>query len=165
MVRPVMDDGSVVSLGRPRATPQSPNQRVTADNPLFPGTLDLTIYRGDSYEWQIILLDPQGNRIDVTGWGFHAEIRRNVDGQLVAGFIVKQAVTTEENDPSVPAGTPILGTVWMRLPSDQSRMVPDQAVWDMQVVDDTGWVRTILRGTITVTYDVTTGLIDYAAVP
>lgn len=165
MARPVTDDGATIRLGPAPVANQSTGGRVLAENPLFPGALDLTIYRGDSYEWQIILLDPQGNRVDVTGWGFHAEVRDRVDGRLVAGFLVKQAVTTGGDNPDVPAGTPILGTVWMRLPSDQSRMVPDQAVWDLQVVDDTGWVRTLLRGTITVTYDVTTGLIDYTAAP
>lgn len=166
MVRPVTDDGSVVSLGQPRAVPQSPDQRVTAENPLFPGILDLTIYRGDSYEWQIVLQDPAGVLIDITNWQFHAEVRRSVDGLLLAGFTVLEAVTTAETRavPIVPPGTPIPGTLWLRLPSDQSRLVENQSVWDLQAVEETGWVRTILRGIITVENDVTTGLIDYAVV-
>lgn len=153
MARSLNDDGQTVSV----SVTQAPIPRAVATpridlwNPLMPGECNLTVYRGDSYEWIVELQDGAGNAVDITGWAFRAEIRVTEYGRLMAEMQV-----LERDD--------LAGTVIVRLSSDQSRYLSSNGVWDLQYVFTDGWVRTIMRGSVTVVDDVTTGVVDYEAV-
>ena len=153
MPRSLNDDGQTVRVAvtqtpAPRATAAS---RITLFNPLMPGECNLTVYRGDSYEWIIALQDGAGNGVPITGWTFRAEIRVTQYGRLMAEMQV-----VERND--------LTGVIILRLASDQSRYLSSNGVWDLQYTHTDGWVRTIMYGTVTVVDDVTTGVVDYEAV-
>jgi hypothetical protein len=49
----------------------------------------------------------------------------------------------------------------MRLSNQQSRLLTSSGVWDLEAITPEGWVRTVLKGTVTVDNDVTTGFVDY----
>lgn len=153
MPRKVVDTGQIVSL---EPVPPAPAPTPTADipvefvQPLMPAQYDLIIYRGDTYEWQFEILAIDGNPINIKGWRFKAEIRANIDGQLMASM--------NEMSRDDPAGTIVL-----RLANDQTRNVTSDGEWDLEAITNDGWVRTILFGTVTVEGDVTTGNVNYTS--
>jgi hypothetical protein len=158
-VHPV-DDGKVVSFAsvhvpqvqRRTASPSGASAQfsdpVVQLFPLEPGTFDLAVYRGDTYEWVFQLMALDRYPIDITGWVVKAEIRTGVDGPLMASLQEMARIPGE-------------GKVRMRLPADQSKFVTSAGVWDLQVTTVDGWVKTVLRGAVRYLGDVTTGVVPY----
>jgi hypothetical protein len=153
---PVSDNGVVVHYTVPvRPVPTAPVDEVVY-NPtyLFPGKYDISVYRGDTYEWWFTLnvfdvalgmLLP----VNITGWRFKAEIRPGVDAPLQAAM---QEVGRDD----------LGGVIAMRLVHDQSRLLTSGGVWDLEAITPDGWVRTVLAGLVTLVGDVTTGFVDYS---
>ena len=122
-----------------------------------PAQCDIQLYRGDYFEMTLRLREgtingstyAPGAYLDLTGWQPKAEIRASVDstGPPLATF------TTEVMDQEI-AGTK--GGVHVFLPADTTAaLTATNAVWDVQLTDTLDRVYTYLRGTVTITKDVT----------
>ena len=150
---PVLDNGTVVRHVVPPPAPVVTPLLAADPQFLLPGTYDISIYRGDTYEWWFSLkaLDPALGSlapVNITGWRFKAEIRASPDSPLLASM---QEMARDD----------AAGTVAMRLTHDQSRLVTGSGVWDLEGIMPDGWVRTCLRGRVSLVTDVTTGRVDY----
>jgi len=180
MPRRPVDDGEVVVVGPavavgPRHSPWDP----TTVQATIPGVFDLVVYQGDTMEWVFQLfgsgVDPvtggwvsDGWPVDITGWVFKAEIRSGSGGGLLGsmrrmvpvfpGLLpesrgYEEAVAAEFRD----------GWLRMRLTADQSRsMRPGGGLWDLEAVTSDGWVKTLIRGSVAISGDITSGVVSYS---
>jgi hypothetical protein len=107
-----------------------------------PGVFDLELYRGDTYTWQARLWDNAVDMtpIDLTGATAEAEIREK---SAATPITTLDCVITLPN------------MVDVTLDADNWADVPAVAVWDLQLTMSDGTVRTVLRGDVKVTPDVT----------
>ena len=107
-----------------------------------PGRFDLELYRGDSYRWQARLWEDvaNGTPTDLTGATAEAEIRDKSAGTHV---VVLDCAITPPN------------LIDVEMTPEMWATCPTKGVWDLQVTDAAGAVRTVLRGDVTVTLDVT----------
>ena len=122
-----------------------------------PAQCDIRLYRGDYFEMTLRLREgtfngasyTPGAYLDLTDWVPKAEIRATVDttGSPMASF------SSEVLDQTAP-GTK--GGVHLFLPAATSALLTaSTAVWDVQLTDKQSRVYTYLRGTVTITKDVT----------
>ena len=114
---------------------------------MLPASHNLDIYRGDTGRWQFKLwADP--NRItpsDLTGVIVEARIR---DAAVGGSFQI-----------SLACAVTLPNIVNMTLTSTQSRSLPAVGSWDMQLTYPSGDLRTVLRGSVVVTQDITYGAV------
>jgi hypothetical protein len=109
-----------------------------------PGTLNLTIYHGDTYRWTFTLWQDAGKTIpaDLTGVVPKAEIRVSSAGGAI--------ITTM--DLTVQTPNQILAV----LPTAKTALLPKSGgTYDLQLTYPNGDVQTVLSGLVTVTMDVT----------
>lgn len=111
-------------------------------------TLDLEIYRGDTFVKDLTILDSDGNPIDVTNYSFAAQIKRAATSETVIAEFYTEVV----DGPS--------GLVTMILTASETATVPIPTtswVWDFQSSSDaaTPVVTTHFGGDVTVVSDVT----------
>jgi hypothetical protein len=158
-------DGVVSIVGVPELLddPTAPTGPVL---PIIPGDFTLGVYRGDTYEWVFQLLAGDGAPVDITGWRFKADIRTGPGGELMAGLQRMRAVDptldlSSAEDILKLQGEWQQGLVRMRLTADQSRAITSPGVWDLECTTPDGWVKTVLRGPVELTNDVTTGKVTY----
>lgn len=108
-----------------------------------PGTYNLTVYRGDTLVLDVVLTDTTtGLVLDLTGYSALAQIRATADAASA--------------DASLAAVlTPAEGKVTLTLSAAASAALTiTTGVWDLQLTDGSGVVRTYLAGSVTVTPDV-----------
>jgi len=118
--------------------------RLAALPDLSPAKLDLDVYRGDRLSL-LLQLRSRGIPINIaTGWSFEAHIRTSPDGPIIAEFDI-----TQEN-----VG-PVVGTFRLQLTEDITQILPGRTIWDLQSIDMASRTRTLLRGNIMTTPDVT----------
>lgn len=117
-----------------------------------PGKFDLGLYRGDSYTWRVVLWQDAAHTepVDLTGADAAAEIRKS-SGAL--GIMALACVVTAPNivDVELAAG------LWTDSPGPTG-------AWDLQLTFPTGEVRTVLRGAVTVTADITDSVTQLGAI-
>ena len=107
-----------------------------------PGTYNLDLYKGDSYQWRFRLwADPMFSvPIDLTGATVKSEIRDKSGGSTIVAL---ECVIEEPN------------TVFATLSPADSALCPAAGVWDLQITYPAGTVSTALAGSVAVTPDVT----------
>lgn len=107
-----------------------------------PGTYNLTLYRGDSYEWDFVCWADafKTTPADLTGAIAKAEIRNAPGGATVMELLC--VITDSTVNVQLPV---ILWEGWALR----------TAVWDLQLTYLDGTVATIVAGSVTVTPDVT----------
>lgn len=107
-----------------------------------PGTYDLDLYRGDTYQWQFVLWDnpEQSQPVDLTGATVAAEIRDQSAGAVIIPLVL--VVTL----PNIIDAT---------LSNTDCQACPTKGVWDLQITFPGTIVRTVLSGDVRVTPDVT----------
>lgn len=105
---------------------------------------DLSIVRGDDFR-VIITLSTDGDPFDLTGYTPLAQIRpsTSVAAPLTAEF--DATVETPATD----------GIITLELDHDTTAALTTNGVWDMQITDGSGWVTTVVSGTVTIVPDVT----------
>lgn len=111
-----------------------------------PGTLSLSLYRGDTYSWRFTLWTDAAKTqpADLTGAVAAAEVRSRPAGDFITRF------TCAIELPNVIA---------MQLTAPSSRQLTERGgVWDLELSYPTGVVATILAGRVTVTMDVTNAI-------
>ena len=110
---------------------------------MIPSEYPLTLYHGDSYQWQFKLwLDVAKTQpLDLTGVTVKAEIRETT------GAPDKFVLTCNITLPNIIA---------MTLPADLCRTIPVAShMWDCQLTYSDGSVNTILAGPVSITPDIT----------
>ncbi len=110
---------------------------------MMPSSYPLTLYHGDSYQWQFKLWQDTGKTqpLDLTDVQAKAEIRDKPGGLEV------YQITCEISLPNVIAAS-LSAAVCRSLPLGNM-------VWDLQLTYSTGSVNTILSGSVSVAPDVT----------
>ena len=108
------------------------------------GQANLTIYQGDDYVADVVVMEVDGiTPADLTGYTAQSQIR-----------------TDYSDDSPTPAATFEIAinanTITMVLHHDVTTTLDNQSyVWDVQVIDSTGWITTLLAGQALVTKEVT----------
>lgn len=109
-----------------------------------PATLDLYIYQGDSLDVRFEVKDAAGTPVDVSTWTIEGSIKPSPEdpGAPTALTIVKGGAA----EPSVFRAT---------LTAAASRAITRAAVYDIQLTNPAGFVRTYVAGKIQSTAEVT----------
>lgn len=118
----------------------------------LPVNRNITIYKGDTFtlDFRLRARTSQGDPgvyIDLTGATARAQIRPAEDGSLSTEFTCATADQTTTDGK---------GRVQISLTPAQTSALPDSGgVWDVQVEFPDGTVRTYLKGTVSITKEVT----------
>jgi hypothetical protein len=110
---------------------------------MMPGAFTLTIYRGDTTAWQFTLWQDVAKTVplDLTGLQVAAQIRTGTGAE---------PATPLDLVVSLP------NIVLASLAPEDSRLLPVNALWDLQITDPTiDRVTTILAGAVRVSGDIT----------
>lgn len=110
----------------------------------MPSNYDLSIYKGDAVKFTVTVKDSNGSAVDLTGYTAKASLKANYSDDSPVDF-----VCTISN----AAG----GVVSVYLsPSTSSSLSLSDYIWDFQLTEPSGDVRTYLTGDVQVTPEVTT---------
>ena len=109
---------------------------------MMPGGFSLAIYRGDTHAWRFTLWQDaeKTTPVDLNGINVKAEIRDRRAGTVIIPITL--AVTM----PNI---------IDAKLTAAETSQLPATGAWDLQLTDPTGWVSTVLAGTVKVAGDVT----------
>jgi hypothetical protein len=109
---------------------------------MIPGGYALNIYRGDTHVWRFVLWqDPEKTEpVDLADVTVKAEIRDRPAGTVIHPIAITVTL------PNV---------VDAKLSSAETKALPANGRWDLQLTDAAGWVSTILAGVVKVTGDIT----------
>ena len=107
---------------------------------MMPATVDLCLYRGDTFEQSMMFTTPEGDAIPLpaTGWRAWADVQSE-DTE----YVVFDVDTTGADD----------GVLVLRLTAEQTALIEWGGTYDVEHGGDT--VRTWVRGAVAVTRDVT----------
>lgn len=120
---------------------------ATAGGPLgsdyLPSNYDLVLYRGDYFSMNITVKDNAGTPINLTGYTAKSQIRTSYDA--VSAYDATCTITDPTN-----------GKVSITFPSSvMTTVTPGDYIWDFQVTQPDGNVRTFLAGDVKVYGEVT----------
>lgn len=107
-----------------------------------PTALDLDIYRGDTFQQELLMDEDED---DISGYTFVAEIREfKADDDPIVAFTVD---TTSADD----------GLVTIQIDPEDTDTLPTEGYWDIQMTSDTASpvTTTVYAGRVYVTTDVT----------
>jgi hypothetical protein len=114
----------------------------TLGTDFLPSNYDLVLYRGDYFPLRVTLTDSAGVPLDLTGYTAAAQIRSNFDDPVSYDFDVTM--------------TPLTGTIDLLLSSATSETIlAGSYVWDFQVTEPSGNIRTYITGDVTMFDEVT----------
>lgn len=106
--------------------------------------VNLTIYQGDDFAADITVTEPDGTTpADLTGFTAQSQIRTSLTDTSPNG--VAEFQTGIEGN---------VITIVLRHDVTETLTKPSY-VWDLQLIDGSGWITTILAGQINVTKEVT----------
>jgi hypothetical protein len=109
---------------------------------MTPGSLPLSLYRGDSYSWRFVLWADAGKTIpaDLAGVVAKAEIRDKYAGANITPLI---------------CAIEMPNAILVSMTAAVCARLPAKGVWDLQLTYPEGQVATVLAGAVTVAADVT----------
>ncbi len=111
----------------------------------LPSNFDIEFYKGDYFPLTISLVQPNGLPLNLTGYEAQAQIRSNFGDNRLYNF-------------TCTIDVPADGRVSVVLPSSvSSQIAAGSYVWDFQVREPSGNVRTYFAGDVTVYDEVNTG--------
>lgn len=109
-----------------------------------PATVNLTVVRGDDFTQELKVSTgadvDSAVPVDWTGCTGTAQFRPSADSASAVSFAVTLGAA---------------GAVTVTLPATSSAALTSGGVWDLQVVDGSGKIRTWVRGVVTLIRDVT----------
>lgn len=110
------------------------------------GKQDLEIYRGDTYELTLFYQDSDGNPIDLTNFEARAmwRLTRDADDALIR---IDQDSGITINGPN--------GQLDILLTPTQTKALPLNSVWDIEIEDTSGKITTLLTGGVLSPQEVT----------
>ena len=124
---------------------------------MIPATYDIEVYQGDDYDLPLRIREtnPDGSAAgykDLTGYTVTAQIRSAASASTILATFT--TTIADQND-----ATNGLGLVTLSLDHDTTAglaaTTAAPAVWDVQLVDPAGKVKTYLRGGVTIDAQVT----------
>jgi len=104
----------------------------------LPQVVNLSLYQGDDFMLRIAVNDPDGSPTDLFGATVMAHIRISPGAPLIGEF----DITMQDN------------VIFLHLSNKVSVNLAGRLVYDAEVTLDSGWVRTLVAGTIDMTPDV-----------
>ena len=123
------------------------NPGVVAGGPLnsgaMPGNFDLVLYKGDYMELYVTIKDESGTAVNLTGSTPKAQLKSSYTSNTAIDFTAALTGTTGQVKISLSSAT-------------SSTLTPGSYIWDFQITDSGGKVRTYLTGDVTVYNEVTT---------
>lgn len=110
----------------------------------LPNNFDIELYKGDYFPLTVTLVQPDNaGPLNLTGYTPSAQVRANYGDPLVYNFTA-----------TIP--DPTTGVVHLVLPSAVTAGIePGSYIWDFQVREPSGNVRTYIAGDVTVYNEVT----------
>lgn len=110
---------------------------------MTPGKFNLSLYRGDTYQWRFVLWADAEKTVpvDLAGVTVKSEIRDKPGGTLQA------TLACEIESPNIIVAA--LSAV------ESEKLIAPAAAWDLQLCYNSGDVTTILAGQVKITQDVT----------
>lgn len=102
---------------------------------------DVRMVQGDTFSESLLMEDAEGDPIELVGYSFASQLRRTVEGPLVASFAI-----------SVNTGT---STVTRSLAANITANLDGEYVHDFQWTNPQGQVRTLFAGKFEVVPEVT----------
>lgn len=109
----------------------------------MPAKADLRIYAGDDYAADVVVLNADDTPADLTGFTSQAHIRVTA-GDKAAAPVAEFAVSIDGN------------TITLVLLHDATALLDRTTyAWDVQIIDPTGWITTLLAGSVSVGKEVT----------
>lgn len=110
-------------------------------------TPSLSVYQGDDRQWAITMTR-SGAPFDLTDHEVFAQIREDTADADKGGPPIAE-FTIDVTDAAA-------GEMLLILPKTESVKLSESVYqWDIQIEDDLGWTTTILRGTLSVTQEIT----------
>ena len=112
---------------------------------------DLTIYRGDDKTFNLAFTDGDGVGIDITGWTIFFTLKNArvfQDDTNDTDALIEKTVTSH-SDPTIGLSAFSIGA------SDTSSLTPKTYVFDIQIKDSGGNIKTIIKGDFVLSADVT----------
>ena len=110
---------------------------------MLPGTLNIEVIAGDGYRNVITFKDALGEIINVSGYTFSSQIRKNAKSEIATDFDIDDS--DGEN-----------GTIAISLSGDKVRALGlGRNLWDLEYVVGNSDPTTILGGTFKVLPDIT----------
>ena len=91
------------------------------------------IPRGDDWHIYIPVYSDETNTFDLSSWQGHAQVRKKVDGSLIADFDTYDG-TMEFGD----------GYIYLNRDKDLTNIKPSTYVWDCEFLDPLGYRRTLI---------------------
>lgn len=104
-----------------------------------PQNMKWRTYRGDTASFSILVKDDAGLPEDLTGWTFAGQIRKTLEGLVIANL-------------SIVAG---VGVLTVTLEAEDSLILYPQNLFDIQATKPDTSVWTLIQGSIVVEGDVT----------
>lgn len=115
---------------------------VNLGSPFMPKNHDVVIWKGDYFPLSVDFKNPDGSPMNLYGYSAQSQIRTNFSSETA--FELVTTVHTES------------GVVDLLLPSSVSKNMPaGDYVWDFQITDPSGNVRTYIAGDFKVVDEVT----------
>lgn len=102
---------------------------------VLPATINLVIYQGDDFFFDMQVVDQNSNLIDLTNSQPMSQIRLTPDGPTVLASFV------------VTIDTGVLGLLHFHLPALQSNLLPLTSAWDVQLSNPN--ITTLAAGSVT----------------
>ena len=107
----------------------------------LPTVKNLEVYSGDDYALEVTVQDADGAVVDVTAYSFSALVKDEAGN-------TEATATVEKTDASN-------GLITVRLTDVQTAgLTGPRLLWDLQQTDGNSRVRTILRGVVNVSSDI-----------
>lgn len=113
---------------------------------MLPATYPLALYRGDSYAWQFKLWADANKTepVDLTGVVAKAEMR------VAPGTDPAMTMTCTITQPNI-IDVELPALEWDKFNLTKA----GAAIWDLQLTYDSGDIKTVVRGVVSITADVT----------
>lgn len=110
--------------------------------------VDLLIEQGATFAEEFLLVDENGDAIDLTDYTARATIKSAIGGNELV------TLTTENSGITI---TPATGSIVLRISSDDTTALTfNTGVYDLEIVDIGGDVTRVSSGAVTVSAEVTT---------
>lgn len=112
-----------------------------------PGTYNFTIYQGATFSRILTWKDENGDLIDLTGFTARMQIRKKIDGDLLADM-------TTANSKIALGGA--AGTITLSLTASETAAInSSKGVYDLELVSGGGIVTRLVQGDVTFSKEVT----------
>jgi len=117
----------------------------TTNIEILPADVNLYGVQGDFWEFTVrVPSDVDGEYVDFAGYTFLSQIRANALSDTILATLTVTAT----------GATPSTYGIIVSLSATITATLPQQAVWDLKVINGDGEPRTYFSGNVEVTYDV-----------